>query len=389
MTIAEATIAALRRELPGIDSGLYLNHGYSGRSPHAVGERIAGCQRRWQELGPGSPRAVAECWDAVEAARGAVSALLGVAREAVAMTESTSVGLAIVMAGLAWQPGDELLTSDQEHAGLVNPAAAVAARFSLHRRAFPGDAPDVVAAVEQALTPRTRLVALCEVLYTSGRLLPLEAIARLCHERGALLLVDAAQAAGVLPVRPLAAGVDFYAGTCHKWLSGTEGTGFLVVAPEHLARGTVHPTVIGYAACGSRPGELAATAARYEGSTTNFADFAAVPVALDFLLRAGPEAARHARIVALARHFRVRLRPIPGIRLLLEPDEAQHSGLVSWTMEGRAPEPVVQWLLDEHGICIRSVPNSPALRASFHFFNTFEEADRLANALAEFIPAPR
>src|SRR5437868_9950924 len=99
MPIADATIASLRSELPGIDENLYLNHGYSGRSPAAVGERIAERQRRWQRIGPGSPAAVDECWGAVEEARDAVAGYFAVPRECVAMTPSTSVGLAIVMAG--------------------------------------------------------------------------------------------------------------------------------------------------------------------------------------------------------------------------------------------------------------------------------------------------
>src|SRR5205085_388513 len=130
--------------------------------------------------------------------------------------------------------------------------------------------------------------------------------------------------------------------------------GFLLVAPEHLARGTVHPTVIGYAASGGRPGTLAETAARYEGSTLNFADFSAVSVALDFLHRGGPPAERYARILALALRFRAQLRELPGVRLLLEPDEAQQSGLVSWTMEGQDPSAVADSLLNEHAICIRT-----------------------------------
>jgi selenocysteine lyase/cysteine desulfurase len=183
----------------------------------------------------------------------------------------------------------------------------------------------------------------------------------------------------------LETGADFYAATCHKWLSGPEGTGFLVIAPEHLARGTVAPTVVGYAAMGDRPGTLSGTAARYEGSTLNFADFAAVPIALDFLKRGGSAEARHARMVAVARHFRHRLRGTPGVRLMLEPDEAQDSGLVSWTVNGHRPDPVAQRLLEEHGICVRGIPNPPAVRASFHFYNTMEEAERLADAVAALV----
>lgn len=381
MTITDDTVAPLRAELPGIEDGLYLNHGYSGRSPRVVGERIAARQQRWQQLGPGSPRAVEECWADVEAARTAVAGLVGAAREAIALTPSTSIGLAIVMAGLRWQPGDELLTGDREHGGLLTPATALALREGVTVRTFSGAAEDQAAAVREALAPRTRLVALSEVLFIDGRRLPIGEIADACHANGTLLLVDGAQSAGVMPVRPLEAGIDFYAATCHKWLSGPEGTGFLVVAPEHLARGTVHPTVVGYAAAGSRTGELSATASRYEGATVNFADFAAVPVALEFLRRGGSEEARHARIVSLACRFRERLREISTARLLLEPDAAQQSGLVAWNLDGHEPERVVARLLEEHGICVRTVPSPRAVRASFHFYNTSGEVDRLAAAV--------
>jgi L-cysteine/cystine lyase len=387
--ITDETVAPLRAELPGIEDGLYLNHGFSGRSPRAVGERIAACQQRWQVLGPGSPRAVGEGWAAVEAARTAVAGLVGAAREAIALTASTSIGLAIVLAGLRWQPGDELLLSDREHSGLLTPATALAQRSQVALRLFPGAATDPVSAIAETLTPRTRLVALSEVLFIDGRRLPVDEIARVCHANDTLLLVDGAQSVGVLPARPLEAGIDFYAATCHKWLSGPEGTGFLVVAPEHLARGTVHPTVVGYSATGAQPGTLSATASRYEGSTVNFADFAAVPIALDFLRRGGSEEARHVRIVSLARRFRDRLREIPQTRLLLEPDDAQLSGLVSWNLEGHDPEQVVSRLLDDHGICTRTVPSPRAARASFHFYNTTAEVDRLAEALGAIATSPR
>lgn len=381
MPIAAATIAALRRELPGIDENLYLNHGYSGRSPMGVGDLIAELHRRWQRLGPGSPPAVEEALAGVEAARAAIAALAGAAREAVALTPSTSVGLATVMAGLPWQQGDELLTSDQEHSGLLTPVAALAQRHGITVQEFAANAPDPAAAVRDALSPRTRLVAFSQVLFTTGRLLPVSEIVRVCHEHGALVLVDGAQSAGVLPDRPLATGADFYAATCHKWLSGPDGTGFLLVAPGHLARGTVHPTVVGYSAQGDRPGTLTQTAARYEGSTVNYADIAGIPVALDFLRRGGTPEDRYASMLSLARHARARLREIPGVRLLLEPDEAQQTGLVSWSMDVLDPRPVAARLLHDHGICVRTVPSPPGLRASFHFFNTPEEADRLAEAV--------
>ena len=133
-----------------------------------------------------------------------------------AVTTSTSQGVGLVTAGLDWEFGDEIVTTTEEHPGVLGPLDELRARYGAVIRAVPAD--EVVAAIG----PTTRMVALSHVLWTTGRVLALPAIAEAAHAVGALLLVDGAQSAGQLDVRMEETGADFYAISGQKWLLGPE-----------------------------------------------------------------------------------------------------------------------------------------------------------------------
>ena len=154
--------------------------------------------------------------------RAALARLVGVEVEQVALTGSTTDGCNVVLAGLELSPEDEIVTTDSEHFGLLGPLHASGARVVVVRP----DADAILAAV----TPRTRLLALSHVLWTTGAVLPVHEL----HERtGIPILVDGAQSVGAIPVD--ARGLDFYTISGQKWLCGPDSTGALVVAdPERL-----------------------------------------------------------------------------------------------------------------------------------------------------------
>jgi L-cysteine/cystine lyase len=154
--------------------------------------------------------------------RASLAGLVGAEPEQVALTGSTTDGCNIVVAGLDLAPGDEVVTTTEEHFGLLGPLHASGARVV----AVEPD-PDAIAA---AVTPRTRLLALSQVLWTTGRELP---VRELRERTGVPVLVDGAQSVGAIPVA--AAGIDFLTVSGQKWLCGPDSTGALVVAdPERL-----------------------------------------------------------------------------------------------------------------------------------------------------------
>lgn len=155
-------------------------------------------------------------------ARSALASLVGAAPEQVALTGSTTDGCNIVVAGLDLTREDEVVTTTQEHFGLLGPLHTSGVRVV----AVEPD-PDAIAA---AVTPRTKLLALSQVLWTTGRELP---VRELRERTGVPVLVDGAQSVGAIPVD--AAGLDFLTISGQKWLCGPDSTGGLVVAdPERL-----------------------------------------------------------------------------------------------------------------------------------------------------------
>src|SRR5438034_337196 len=169
-----------------------------------------------------------------------------------------------------------------------------------------------LAAVAEALTPRTRLVAISHVFSHSGNRAPAGALAALCRERGILLHVDGAQSVGQFPIDLSALGADYYAGNCHKWLLGPKGTGFLYLRPGSAA--PLRPVHVGAGSTAAfTSGEgltLHESAHRFEYATRDFAKYAALVPLLDWWEALGWERSQ-ARMRSLTARLKQRLADIP------------------------------------------------------------------------------
>jgi L-cysteine/cystine lyase len=217
MTLEEA-----RAQFPVLERRAYLNAGSNGPLPQATVDAVRSRLDRDLAGGRSGKAYLEEFFELRERIRDGLAVVLGTSAELVALTDSTTRGCQIVIAGLGLGAADEVVTTDQEHFGLLGPLYASGARVV------------VTEANEEALlaavTPRTRLIAVSHVLWTTGRRLD---IGRLGRPDGPPLLVDGAQSAGAIPVD--LAGADFYTVSAHKWLCGPEPSGALFVRdPERL-----------------------------------------------------------------------------------------------------------------------------------------------------------
>ena len=217
MTPAEA-----RALFPVLERIAYLNAGTFGPLARPTAEAVEQQLRADLELGRiGQPY-----FDRLQALRAelraALAELVHVEPEHVSLTSSTTDGCNIVLAGLDLGPDDEIVITGEEHFGLTGPVHASGARVVV------ADAdPEAILA---AVTPRTRLLAISQVLWTSGRVLPVH---ELRERSGVPVLVDGAQSVGAIPVD--ANGLDFLTISGQKWLCGPDATGALVIAdPERL-----------------------------------------------------------------------------------------------------------------------------------------------------------
>ena len=224
MTPAEA-----RAQFPVLERFAYLNTGTLGPLSRGTLDAMAERVAFDQEHG----RAGQVWFDDVRALRGRIRAqiagLIGASADQLALTGSTTDGCNIVLSGFRLGPGDEVVTTDAEHPGLLLPLHVSGAEV----RVAEVEARPTAAALETILsciTPRTRLLALSHVLWTTGQRMPVH---ELKHESGLPVLVDGAQSVGAIPME--LGELDYYTVSCQKWLCGPDTLGALYVRePEAL-----------------------------------------------------------------------------------------------------------------------------------------------------------
>lgn len=215
---------AFRAEFPVLDRIAYLNAGTEGpiprRAADAVRERIdleltqGRCGRPYFD---GLMGLAAEL-------RAAYASVLGCGPSEVALTGSTTDGVNTVIGGLELGPGDEILTTDEEHPGLLAPLGRARRRFGVTIRVVPW------AQIADATSPSTRLIACSHVSWVNGQVMDVPALAA----TGVPVLLDGAQAIGAIALDVQLLGCDFYAASGQKWLCGPEGSGCLFVRSERL-----------------------------------------------------------------------------------------------------------------------------------------------------------
>ncbi|HEV7774826.1 MAG TPA: aminotransferase class V-fold PLP-dependent enzyme [Conexibacter sp.] len=355
-------LAALRAQFPVLERIAYLNAGTNGPIPREA--LVAARVQLERELvdGRASMRHFERRAQLAEELRAGYAARVGCAPADLALTTSATEGIARVLLALGLGRGDEIVTSDEEHPGVLGPLTAQRAR-GVEVRIAPW------AHVADAVGPRTRVVVSSHVSWRSGRFAP-AALASV----DVPVLLDGAQGAGALPVDVAALGCDAYAAAGQKWLCGPEGTGLLFVS--EALRERMRPPAPGYVNL-AEPGlglDAApwADARSYDTPALPAASLAQAGAALDVLDHAGWESI-HAHAAELAATAVEALREYG--RDVLERDS---STLVTWR-EPDAAAAVER--LAEAGVVVRSLPGEDLVRASFGGWNSTDDLDRLLAAL--------
>jgi L-cysteine/cystine lyase len=356
----------LRREFPVLEECVYLNTGTCGPLPR--GALDASRAELEREARAGRTQAHHEQRRLLEEAlRAEYATLLGCASEELALTTCTSEGVSLVVSGLALRPGDEILTSDEEHPGLLG--ALQAARdlrgVSVRTTAFE----DIAAQVSK----RTRLVACSHVSWVNGATAP-AALAAVPDDVPVLL--DGAQGVGAVPVDVRALGADAYAGSGQKWLCGPDGLGMLYVSPQLRERLEVGRR--GYTNFQEANDGLAARlhpdARRYDCFSLSAEAVAAALASLRVLADSG-WAAVHRRSRTLAAQLVERLAACGRTVAARGP-----STLVSFSSTDAHAE---RTRLADRGVVVRDIPKRSLLRASVGAWNDERDLERLVEALAE------
>jgi cysteine desulfurase/selenocysteine lyase len=320
--------------------------------------------------------------------RASLAKLIGAQPEEIALTGGASAGAMAVAYALTWKPGDEVVTAKgefplqyatwkpmEEREGLKLKMVSPRERFIT--------ADDLIV----AMTPRTRIVSVSMVRYEDGSLLDVRRIADACHKQGALLLLDASQSCGAIPMDVNQLGADFIVSAGYKWLLGPFGTGFFWVKSEHLAMVRPGPfywmAVAGsdnFAALNFEDPKPSASAKRWdspEGASYFNFNLVAMDTSVDFVVRTGPElVADHNRKL-----IELMFERLPKDRFVItSPLDAARRGPYG-CFAARSPEKTAEFyqLLRKENVVVSLREGN--IRVSPYLYNTERDIDRLISVV--------
>ena len=368
--MTEATTSAadpqtFRAQFPVLDRLSYLNAGTEGPIPRAAAEAV----RRRIDVEAEGGRCGRPYFEGLmelaAKARAGYATALGCEPTEVALTGSTTDGVNTVIGGLDLREGDEIVTSDQEHPGLLAPLGRARRRHGLKIRVVP------FAEIAGEVTSATRLIACSHVSWVGGEVADVPALVA----TGVPVLLDAAQALGAVPINVRELGCDFYAGSGQKWLCGPEGSGALFVRADRLEDLLVPWPGYGSVAdpANALEFEQAEGVKRLDHGFPAGIRNAWATASLGVLEAAGWEWV-HERAATLAARLADRL----GERGLSVRPRGR-STLVSWHAEDADAE--VARLAGE-GVIVRSIPAFGVVRASVGAWSSEEELERLVESVA-------
>jgi L-cysteine/cystine lyase len=374
-------IQTIREQIPATAKHIYFNTGWQGPSPLTVIRAVKDAFEAEAE-GPTAPPTHQQRLADFRRCRQALAVLVGASADEISIQQNTTEGINLVLAGLGLRPGDEIITASGEHSSVIVPAYYArdrhGAKLRIVRVSGADSSLDILARFQEQATPALRLIFLSHVSYSTGQLVPVRELAALAHKHGALLLLDAAQSVGQMPVNVRELDCDFFAFPGHKWLLGPAATGALYVRRELIA--SLEPGKVSHHAAAfynykdrfERKGD---TIDKFELTTVSVPLLAGLNAAIDFTSRIGFETIA-ARAVALARYATDRLLGVSGVRMISPPSpESVSTGIVSFALDNVPPAVLTAHLWESERVVARTVPDAGCTRLCFHVFNTEAEVD--------------
>jgi L-cysteine/cystine lyase len=374
-----AKLAAIRDELPATTTSIYLNAGTNGPLPRRAVQAMVEWTDWELREGRVGPDNLARNLAIKQQLKEALAEFSGCSPGSLAITESTTAGVTAALGDFRFAPGDEIVTTDGEHGGVLLPLYFVERRSGARVRLAPvglrgGDITDAIAS---HVTSRTVLIVASHVSWSTGACYDIAALAAWCREREIPLVVDGAQSVGAIPVDFRALDADYYAFSGQKWLLGPNGVGGLFVSARRLA--PRHPTEPRTLASYDESLIMEGTRRFEIGGKVSAAAMAGERAAVRWLLDEVGPAWMFERAGRLARRTAERLRAIPGVEVITPPEMGT---IVCFRIGEGDQHPYLDQCFAA-GLRVRMVPEGSAprqphyLRLSVGFWNSDDDLDTL------------
>ncbi|HET9321666.1 MAG TPA: aminotransferase class V-fold PLP-dependent enzyme [Bryobacteraceae bacterium] len=367
----------IRSEFPALENWTFLNTATFGQLPRRATEAVAGHFARRDRYACAD---FMKWFDDADGIRASIARLIHVAADDIAFIPNASTGLSLLMGGIDWNPGDRVVTLEHEFPNHYYYPSVLGARgVEFVETSFER--------FHEAVTPRTRLVAISMLNYSTGFRPPLAEVAQFLRDHGTLLYVDGTQGLGALEldvgaIRPAMLSVDGY-----KWMLAPTGGGFMYIDPalrEHL-----RPNIIGWR---SHRGwrehenlhhgapEFGTKAEKYEGGMLAFGAIYGMGASVEMMLEIGPPVIER-RVMQLAALTRDVLRRAGG-RLAADCDPHYDSPVVTARFEGKDARQLAR-ALEARKVLVAARHGN--LRVSPHFYNDESDLGRFETELRQVL----
>jgi selenocysteine lyase/cysteine desulfurase len=354
-----------------------LNNGGVSPSPRVVTEALVRyiweqedctAYTMWEILEPQS-----------ETIRTGLAEMFGCDREEIAITRNASESLEILLDGMDFKPGDEILTTTQDYPRMLTTLRQREKRENLKLKLIqvpipPKNLNEITAAFEKGITERTRLILISHMINITGQITPVKAVCDLARARGIETIVDGAHSFAQFDFKQKDLGCDYFGTSLHKWLYAPKGTGMLYVKRDKI--GKIWPLMAAEA-------KQASDIRKFEEiGTHSAAPKLAIGEALVFHNAIGGKR-KEARLRYLSRYWMNKLKTVPKIRFNTSFESNQSCAIGNVHIDGTDPKAVTKYLFDKHKIFSTPIIHDEfqGIRITPNLYTTLSELDRFCEIM--------
>lgn len=388
----EKTLEEYRRLLPAAEKYTYMNSAGCGPLPLPVLERMEGVFRRMALEGQVNVEIHGWLKEMLEEIRAEMAAFINAKPGEIFFVRCIAEGLNTISRMYGWEPGDEILISDQENPASILPFFAVEPIFGTRTDTFCGlgNQEQIVEHFRSALNERTRMAVISHVFHTNGTAIPAAEICREAEARGVITVLDGAQAAGNIDIDVREIGCSFYLLSCHKWLCGPEGVAAVYIREDRIGEARVPFGGVGMQDSfdvTEHTIQMKPDARRFEYGGRHTPMYAAFSESIRFAGEIGTERIRR-RTKELHRYCRKAFEErVPWAEILSPEDERLRTAIFAFHIPGADHRELVRRVWEDCGIIIQwrtvdLVTGKEGVRVSLNWFIREDEIDRLAEAIA-------
>jgi cysteine desulfurase/selenocysteine lyase len=386
----------IHKDTPLREGYIYLDHAGGSICPRQVIELMYQLIDKMNRTGPIEPRFYQECQAIVKETKQEMADFVGAQTgDEIAFTKNGSEAINIIINGIPWGAGDEVIVSSLETTPGFVPLLRLAKTKGVKVKVARSNGRGIVETkeIEKLITHKTRLISLIHLSNVVGTLQPVEDIGKVCRKHDILFLVNASQSIGQVPVDVGKIGCNFLIAPCRKWLRGATGLGFLYCGSKLI--GELEPSFIGWNSATWLTEEedyyYTDTAERFEAGEHNYPAIIALRSAINYAREVGGINEIRDRVKELMDYLIEGLKKVKGINIYGSLDAGLRGGIVAFNLEHMKPQAVGSLML-RNGIilevgdfaaplALKTFGMNACVRACVHYLNTYHEIDKFIRVL--------